>query len=343
MRRVSTGLVVAATALLIAGCTGFDGDPTTSQNGTIGPVSVHFVVCAGILGSNCAASTGPASTNAPTQITLAALVPNGTSVPSSISTVPNPEDVTDLDGNTLSHVTFTKNADYGATVETSAPAPSGFEWVGYTTPYIAYNYTGSGNQLFTATAALGIPQGKNGAPVNSIFKYQVVIGGWEWEQNGASSSVPPPAVYDCGAADSGDLAGPYYIPSSGSSTPSGTPYFEGDCNVASWPNSTPPSTLSYSLRDAWVVPGKTVSAGKGKTAKLTFTFDYVGTKPGKAFTLSASSGKVSTKSIKPSGKTSKKVTVTVHTSKHSGTYNITLTAKYPGGQVRKGTDKVKVH
>jgi hypothetical protein len=337
MRKVLAGAIAVLTAFLVAGCVSFVSNPTTSQQGTIGPLQVHVSVCPD---TTLGCSDQTQTSDAPSQLLVAALVPNGASAPSSFSApVTISGSVKDLEGNSLSSVKFNQNADYGAAVEEADPAAAGMKWVGYNTEYIVFDQNNENALLtLTTTAQFGLP-GSNGAP-KSTFVYQLEIGGWEWYTNGSGQVTPPTPVYSCGPADGDDLVGPYYVPGGSSPPSSGTAYFEGSCSLLQYPTNSPGTV---NLRNAAVIGGKTVSAGKGKTAKLSFTFDYVGSKPGKSFTLSASSGKVSTKSIKPSGKTSKKVTVTVHTSKHSGTYRITLTAKYPGGQVRRGTDKLKVH
>jgi hypothetical protein len=337
MRKAVLGVLAVITTVAVGGCA-FDGTPSIKQTREIGPVALTFSVCA-------TPSTGPTSPSgscgsvppdydtdatAPSQIFVGFEVPIGTSVPAAFkSSGIGP-------GYVGPQLTLTGSHWYSTGLEELLPARSGYKWAGYVSPW-ADNYSdSSGPQNFTATVDFGLPPGKNGKPFAGPFTYEAVVGGQQYFAGSMGAPAKPSDnVPKC---------------SEGSSTDQGldeSTYFF-NCDEQSYPAS---GFVSLNIANAALLPGKETSASRKSTANTHFTFDYTGTALGNAFKFSATTTlhgtkiKLSPATFKPTGTSSKQVTVKfkVPAGARSGTYKVTLTAKLANGQTRTATDELKVH
>ena len=343
MRGIRTGIALICGALALSGCAVFEGTPTASQSKTIGSVAVHFTVCASQNGGSPPAgscpSQGNSSSNAdsdPAQVWLGFRVPTGSVAPAKFTSTSTGPD------NTGPQLAFTSSTAYTHELQRLEPAAKGQEWVGYVSQYVDYS-SSSGDQNFTATVDFGLPHSKSGAPYAGPFRYQLVVGGRQYEQENDSPTTPPTTEpIDC---DTSATSLYYSFPDSGNSSGE----YGWICVDASSPSALG-DNASLATRDAGIVPGKKVTGSAGKTAEVPFKFEYAGAKPGASFKLKASTKlhgaklSLSPTSITPTGTSSKKVTVKVRipASARAGTYTVKLTAKLPDGESRTGTDRLVV-
>jgi hypothetical protein len=347
MRKAVLGVLAVVTAIAVSGCVAFDGGPSTAQVHGIGPLALNFEVCAqpssgtSQAGACAVASVYSEAETDPSQIWLGFEVPKGTGLPSSFkSTRIGP----DYSGK---QITFTGRHWYSTGLESLYPAKAGYEWAGYVSLWEDDYSSTSGPQNFTATIDFGLPRGKNGKPFAGPFQYEAVVGGQQYDQGGGSASAKPgDSTPDCGEALGPP---PFYGVGYGTEDgPDGSAY-EYDCA-----NDLSPAEGAFKIvgiKNAAVLPGKEVSAFRGSTKKVRFTFDYTGKKLGAAFKFIATTNlhgaktSVSPTTFNPTGTSSKTVTVKVKVpaAARSGTYKVKLTAKLANGQSRTATAELKVH
>jgi hypothetical protein len=343
MRKASLGVLAVITAIAVSGCVEFDGTPSAKQTHGIGAVALSFKACAQPYGASPSGScpgdndydeTGPG----PTQIWLGFEVPRGTGLPASFkSSTIGP----DYSGKPL---TFTATNWYSGELESLFPASTPYEWAGYVSQWEDNYSATSGPQDFTATIDFGLPPGKNGKPFAGPFEYEAVVGGEQYYQGTDGAPAKPyNNIPDCGV--NGPPLGTGFGEDSG---PDESEYYYA-CDDDISPGVG--ESTSVDINNAALLPGKEVSALRGSTKNLHFTFDYTGTALGAAFEFSATTslhgGKTSVNptTFNPTGTSSKTVTVKVKVpaGARSGTYKVKLTAKLANGQSRTTTAEFKVH
>jgi hypothetical protein len=235
-------------------------------------------------------------------------------------------------------IPFTASHWYSTALEEEYPAGPGYEWAGYVSSWQSYSDTG-GPQNFTTTIDFGLPPGKNGKPFTGPFDYDAVVGAQQYE-SGADGPTTPPANTP-------------YCPNSGAFGPDGSDFY-WECFGETYPAvvapATTPTLAAWPINNAAIFPSKEVSASRGSTKKLNFTFYYHGEALGVPFKFSATGTlhgakiSVSPATLTPSA-TDSPVTVKVKVPARAakGTYKIKLTAKLASGQSRTATAELKVH
>lgn len=346
MRSVRAGIALVISALVLSGCAVFSGTPTAAQKQTMGSVAVQFSVCASDTGSSppagsCddAGNSADSAESDPAQLWVGFRVPTGTTAPTSFrssSTGPT---------NTGPQLKFTSSSAYTSELQRLEPAAKGQTWVGYVSQYVTYSDS-SGAQNFTATVDFGLPRHASGAPFAGPFKYQLVVGGREYDRGSSSTSPAVPAgtePIDCGTSAT---VGNGTIENGGEDTAG---VFESICIDDSSPSSLG-ANATLATRDAGIVAGARATVGAGATAHASFKFEYAGAAPGASFKLTATttvrrtSATPSVAKITPSGNLTKRVVVSlkVPASTKPGTYEVKLKAKLPDGESRTATDTVRV-
>jgi PASTA domain len=332
-KRLARMAALLAGTVSLGGCVVFQSPPTATQQGIIGPVQVSLTLCATPGGSPPAgACPGPGNAGGgehpvsePSQLFIGFRVPNGTGVPRLFTTSSGPD------------LVFTVNSEYAEELQRLDPAPSGEEWIGYTSQYFSYN-NASGEQNLTASVTFGLPTNANGSPYAGPFTWQAVVGG---RQFNAGSTPDPTEPIDCGNS----LTTGWGLEGQTSTT---------DLTVICV-DDPPPATFnsdnSLTIRNAGISPGASVSAPAGTTATVPFTFGYAGSATAAAsFTLSSTialGGVTPTKNpstITPAsaGTTPVTVSVPIPLKAPLGSYPVTLTANLGDGESRMGTASLTV-
>ncbi len=316
----------------LGGCVVFQNPPTATQNAVIGSVHVTFTVCAQTNSNSPPPGSCPGTGNSnqstvdqPTQVFLGFRVPTGAGAPPSFSsTATGP-------GDAGPQLTFTLNPQYASELQRLDAAPSGEQWVGYTSQYVAYNHT-SGDQDFTASIDFGLPTNADGAPYTGPFTWQAVVGGRYFGGSGTPAANAP---VDC----ENSLSAPF-----GGQT-------VGWVCVDDPSPSTFNSDNSLPTRDAGITSSAAASGPSGTTASVPFTFGFVGTAiPAANFTLQATTtilGATATPdpgTVTPAGPgtTPVSVSVTIPAGTNPGPYPVTLTANLADGESRTGTGMLVV-
>jgi hypothetical protein len=333
--RILFGAASLGAAFLLSGCVVFQFQPTAVQNNALGSVHVTINACASWTSSSppngsCARdgnSRVDASDGALAQVLVAFRIPSGSAAAASFtssSTGPS---------NSGPKLNLTKSDSYTSELQRLNPAPNGFKWVGYISQAVTYQK--SGDQNFTASLDLGLPAGKGGHPFSGPFIWRPVVGARRLNAlTDASNPVTCQSVFPNADATGGGFG-------SGSNA---------------WiciddPHYTAvDSFFLLRTRDAAILPGAKAKVRAGKRAKITFLFQYAGPASPSAFTFSANldgipdSNTESPKTYRPLGDSTKPVTVSFKVPKntHKGTYRISLTARLPDGELRRGTGKLKV-
>jgi hypothetical protein len=320
--------------LALAGCVVFQSEPTGAQQDVIGPVKITFTACASQSGGTppgSCSNTGNSGNNAstrPSQLFVGFKVPAGTGGPGSFSsTATGPS-------NSGPQLNFTQSASYTGELQRLDPAPSGMQWIGYVSQYVSYD-SSTGEQNFTASPGFTLPTHSDGTPFAGPFSYRVVIGGRQY--SGSSSTPDPNEPMDCGDSLTNS-------------------FFDSNADIVCVddPNQAtfdgPPD--SAPTRDAGVAHSAPVTVTAGETATMPFALGYDGAAAsGASFSFSAgttvpgTTPSPSSSGVTPAGtgSTPVNVFVPVPAGTPAGTYNVTLTARLPDGEIRSGTDELVVN
>lgn len=182
--RIALAAAIAALPAL-SGCVQFNAPPTAAQQDVIGAVRVSSTICTSGFGSLAGAApvtpspcdAGTAGSPPPTgQYLVGYLVPDGTTVPDSLSSP-------DLPG-----VAFVPSASYAAALEAQqAPSP-GARWVGYRSEVV----TSPTPKLVHVDADFGLPSVGTGRPFEGPLAITHVVGDREVE-----GSYPADRPVDC--------------------------------------------------------------------------------------------------------------------------------------------------
>lgn len=330
---------VVAMAIAMSGCVIIKSNSSAQLDG-IGAVQVTTTFCASDTNSNNAGysppdadcqgagkggSTGADALNAgggSLQLLIAYRIPSNTTASGTITT-------TNPGGG--SAITFNESPSFNSELQSLSPAPSGQKWVGYTSD--ATSYSTAGNQYFSVAPKFTLQQEEDGSPFPGPFNYRVIVG-----FRRVDGSYPATRPVDCGPSLTGqpdmydDGAGPMVCADSPS--------------AASIANNLSQSTQDLGILDA---PG-TESVDQGKVARLKFQVEYAGDgNPAPTFTLDASTNVPgadavsSTPILTPEeGTTPLRVILRPPVDTPTGTYDVTLTASLPNGQIRSSTHEVLV-
>jgi hypothetical protein len=301
--------------LLLSGCVTFASPPTASQNQVIGSVRISFTVCASNGATGACSDKGNSKTNAvsdPAQVFLGFRIPAGSGAPQSfISSATGPS-------NSGPQLQFTKNGIYAGELQRLDPAPTGEEWVGYTSQWGGYT-SGSGEQNFSADVDFALPTHADGSPYSGPFTYQVVVGGRQYFGTNTPDANEPIDCLDSLTSLNGGA---------------GDKYRWTCVDDPSAADLDTDSTLE--TRDAGITPGVATPVEAGSTATVPFTFAYAGQAvPAASFSFQAqtsvpgASATPSLTTLAPATDSSApvNVSVTVPEGAPSGTYSVTLTAK----------------
>jgi hypothetical protein len=314
-------LQVAAAALtmpmLLSGCVVW-GSAETHQVQTIGAVQTTFTACA-------SASAGcPDLGNSEIQafpgagqILIGALVPARVGLPATFaSTGPEP-------------LAFSQSPSYTAELQRLEPHP-GLRWAGYISAVTGYAPE-SGPQALSASLALELGQGADGSPFAGGLAADLLIGARQ-----VTDAFPAARPVACGA--------------------SLTALFDEDPaepTVAAVICKDDAIDFSVPTRDLGILPGAAAAGARpGTLAVLPFSLRYAGLAggPGAIYNLTATSAlsggalAVTPGAVAPGTDSTSQalVAVGIPPGARPGTYDVTLTARHPNGQTRRGVGRLTV-
>ena len=299
------GLLIAS---VLGGCIVITGQSSQQLN-AIGAVRLTTAACvSGQAGCPDKGNSGRQG-SAGFQVLLGYRVPQAASVPQQINTIA---------GHPLS---FARDHSYAAELERLAPAEEGQKWLGYRSGHVASLSAPS----FTVSPTFSLKQASNGAPFNGPFAYRVVTGARRTPDGDPNRAV------DCGS----NLAG---------HEPTNT-----SC-VDSPPLSELSTDLLQPTQDLGILStGAPDRASEGSVLKMPFRLLYAGKRAeAPAFSLDAwtdvpdGTAQVTPGTIKPAGASKAKVLLRVPHDTPSGSYDVTLVATTPGGQVRSRIHHLQV-
>jgi hypothetical protein len=201
------------------------------------------------------------------------------------------------------------------------PAAAGQKWVGYRTGSLA---SAPSSSSFTVAPSFALRQGDDGSPFNGPFLYRVVSGARAAPGN-------PNAPVDCG------------------SNPAGNDANKTSC-VDSPSIAEASADLQQPTQDLGILDqGAVFRAHKGASAPVQFRLAYAGNGPAPSFGIKASTdipganAKAQPSSIVPSGAASKvSVKLQVPPNVPDGSYDLTLVASLPNGQMRSRTHEIQI-
>jgi hypothetical protein len=314
MRRLLIAGSAACLALALGGCVVFTVSPSATAS-PLGPVVIETTLC----GSDASApftrgcrDDGNSDidsddliddSGAALQLLLGYRVPAGAAAPLTFS------------GGLLN---FTRSPSYTGELERLAPAPAGFQWVGYISDSFPYNPHSSGQVTRVTTAAsFGLPRAPDGAPFQGPFRYRPVVG----SRFVGSEPARPVACGDSLFEITQDSI----------------------CVDAPSPSELA-SNLSVATSDLGIVPGPEVTGAPGTTAALSFSARYAGGAAAN-FAVRASTslpGAIATPSVgslaPAAGSTTPvQVSVAVPADAPPGRYEVALTASLDADRTRSGT------
>lgn len=302
-------MLVLGSAVALSGCVVITSQSSQQLN-TIGAVRLTTTVCfsqqAGCPDKGNSNTAGPGGF----QVLLGYRVPANASTPQTITTSA---------GQPLS---FTRDSSYTSELDRLAPTAGSHKWVGYRSTQIA----GLASPSFTVNPSFALKQGNGGQPFDGPFTYRVVTGARATPENNANAPI------DCGS----NLAG-----SSASKT---------TC-VDSPPVSEIATNLQQSTQDLGILnESGPQRADRGGAAPVPFKIVYAGKgSTGPTVSLRASTNvpgasvKPVPSTLTPSGGTSRaRAVLQLPPDTPTGSYDVTLIATTPNGQVRSRTRELKV-
>ena len=311
MRRATRALLIVmalGSAALLSGCVVISGQ-TSQQLNTIGAVRLTTTVCFSKQ-SGCpdSGNTGYPANSGGFQVMLGYRIPAPTSTPQSFNTIA---------GQFLS---FERDASYAAELQRLMPPAPGQKWVGYRTGSLG---SAPNNPGFTVAPSFALRQGDDGSPFAGPFAYRVV--------SGARVAPNPNAPVDCGSNPAGN-------------DPTKTSCVDSPSVAEAGANLQQP-TQDLGILDA----GAAFRAHKGGAAPVQFRLLYAGNGPAPSFALKASTdipgatARVQSPSVVPSSAGSKvPVKLQVPADVPDGSYDVTLVASLPNGQMRASTHEVQI-
>jgi hypothetical protein len=253
-------------------------------------------------------NTGYGATSGGFQVMLGYRLPSATSTPQSFNTTAG------------QFLNFERDQSYGAELQRLMPPAPGQKWVGYRTGSLA---SAPNNPSFTVAPSFALRQGDDGSPFSGPFAYRVV--------SGARVAPNPNAPVDCG------------------SNPAGNDANKTSC-VDSPSIAEAATNLQQPTQDLGILEqGAVFRAHKGSSAPQQFRLLYAGNGPAPSFALKASTdipgatAKAQTGSIVPSAAGSKvPVKLQVPPNVPDGSYDLTLVASLPNGQMRSSTREIQI-
>ena len=301
-------MALGATAVL-SGCVVITGQ-TSQQLNTIGAVRLTTTVCFSKQ-SGCAdtGNSGYGATSGGFQMMLGYRLPVATSSPQSFNTT------------TGQFLNFERDPTYAAELQRLMPAAAGQKWVGYRTGSLA---SAPSSSTFTVAPSFALRQGDDGSPFAGPFLYRVVSGARVAPGN-ANAPV------DCGSNPAGNDANKTSCVDSPSI---------GDAST----------NLQQPTQDLGILAqGAAFRAHKGSSAPVQFRLAYAGNGPAPTFGIKAStdipggSAKAQSSSIVPAGANGKvAVKLQVPPDIPDGSYDVTLVASLPNGQMRASTHEIQI-
>ena len=306
-------VLLSALAVALGGCVSISAE-SARQLDEVGDVELTTVLCASQVNSgvSCPASNTSEITDGDSyQLLMGYRLPSNSAPPESIA-------ATDV------ALTLSRSTSYTAELEALAPAPAGQRWVGYISPPFVYDALQT-DQSATIVARILLSRGADGKPFPAPFRYRTVVG---YRQAGEE----PNRAVRCGERLSSS--------NSTEQTTCMTSPTEDDLAT----------DLSLQTRDLGIIAGASGSVPRGGSGTVPFNVAYDGEGASPSFALSASTtvpggtAGLASASVAPAsaGSTIVPVTVTVPDSTAPGTYEVTLTASHPGGQVRRAGGLVDV-
>jgi hypothetical protein len=295
-------------AALLSGCVVITGQ-TAQQLNTIGAVRLTTTVCFSKQnGCPDTGNTGYGATSGGFQVMLGYRIPAATSTPQSFNTT------------TGQFLNFERDQSYAAELQRLMPAAPGQKWVGYRTGSLA---SAPSSSTFTVAPSFALRQGDDGSPFAGPFAYRVV--------SAARVASNPNAPVDCGSNPAGNDANKTSCVDSPSIAEAGT-------------------NLQQPTQDLGIVDqGAVFRAHKGSDAPVQFRLLYAGNGPAPSFGLKASTdipgatAKAQTSSIVPSAVSSKvPVKLQIPSNVPDGSYDLTLVASLPNGQMRSSTHEIQI-
>ena len=312
MRKAIQPLLAAAlgSSLLLSGCVVI-ASQTSQQLNMIGAVSLNTTVCfSGQSGCADKGNTNVSANGGGYQVLIGYRLPEDTSAPQAFNST---------SGQPMS---FSRDTSYGTELERLMPAGQSQRWVGYRS-------TGFGaapsSPSFSVSPTFALRQGEGGKPFEGPFAYRVVTGA-----RSTPSGNPNAPVY-CGANPAGSQEH--------ATTCVDSPSL-GELGVS----------LQQPTQDLGIIHDPTAErAARGGVEPVGFRLVYSGKGAAPTFSLKASTNlpgtpaRVQPRSLTPSGGTGRaSVKLRVPPNTPSGSYDVTLVASLPNGQMRSRTHEVKI-
>jgi hypothetical protein len=312
MRRAIHPLLAAAlgSSALLSGCVVIAAQSSQQLN-TIGAVRLSTTICfSGQPGCPDKGNTKVDARGGGYQVLLGYRLPADTSLPQMFNSVA---------GQPMS---FSRDNSYGAELERLMPAGQGQRWVGYRSGGFG---AAPSSPSFTVDPAFALRQSDTGKPFEGPFSYRVVSGARSTPQGN------PNAPVNCGFNPAGN-------PES-ATTCVDSPSL-GDLGVS----------LQQPTQDVGIVYDPMARrAAKGNIEPVGFRVVYSGKGEAPTFSLKGStnipgaSARVQPQSISPgdgSGRATVKVRMPQNTP--NGSYDVTLVASLPNGQVRSRSHELRI-
>jgi hypothetical protein len=214
---------------------------------------------------------------------------------------------------------FTRDPSYTAELHRLAPAGPAQKWVGYRSGHV----NGLSSPSFTVSPTFALKQAQNGAPFGGPFAYRVVTGARATPEGNVN------ALVDCGSNLAGSRA-------------------TATTCIDSPPLGELATDLVQPTQDLGIVgDGETVK--EGSVARVRFKLVYAGNGPMPAVGLRAetnvpdASARPSPPTLTPNSLSNRvRAIVRVPADTPAGSYDVTLIATMPGGQMRARTLELRV-
>lgn len=248
------------------------------------------------------------------QLLLAYRIPTSAAAPSAIATTTSSAGI----------FTFDQSPSFISELETKAAAPSGQKWVGYLSSAQSH---GAGHQSYAVAPQFGLQRGPDGSPFQGPFLYRTVVG-----FRSVDGTHPASRPVSCGD--------PITSGSDGTS-----------CATDPSSMATIATNLQQATQDLGILDDLgPQSVDQGKIARFNFNAMYSGHgDPAPTFTVGTATnvpGAVAVPStpvlIPQEGSTPLRAIFRVPVDTPLGSYDVTMIASLPNGQVRSNTRELLV-
>ncbi len=293
---------------VLSGCVVISSQ-TSQQLNTIGAVKLTTTACFSNQPGCPDKGNSGANAGGGFQVLLAYRVPEATSAPQQIMSTAGQE------------LAFSRDNSYSAELERLAPAGEGRHWLGYRSAH----FGSIASPTFTVSPSFALKQASNGGPFGGPFAYRVVTGSRETPRENPNLPV------DCGANLGGDDKTKTICVDSPSLADLGADLLQPTQDLGILTSGAPHSVSEGTVMK---IPFRLLYAGK-KTDAPPFNLRVSTNVPG-------GSAAVAPGSIRPRGASKVRVLLRVPNGTPNGSYDVSLMASLPNGQVRSRTHELKV-